>query len=115
MKGPGPFSFSEAELGVGAEAGVGATALCSSAHFLSIIIQPSHWVIRMGLGEGSTTSTVKSSTLMNLASGWITLVKFEPVARTRSAENSTSSAVKGSPLWNVTLWRRWKRQRVGSG
>ena len=41
--------------------------------------------------------------------------RFEPLARTRSAENTTSSAVKGSPLWNLTPLRRWKRQRVGSG
>src|SRR5665647_3756513 len=98
-KGPVPFSLSEAKLGVVAEAGVGATALCSSHHFLSMINQPSHCVIRMGFGEDSTTSTVKSSTLTNLASGGMTLVKLEPVARTRLAEKITSSAVKGSPLW----------------
>ncbi len=39
---------------------------------------------------------------------------FEPLARTRSAEKTTSSAVKGSPFWNLTPLRRWNRQRVGS-
>jgi len=30
-------------------------------------------------------------------------------------KKTTSSAVKGSPFWNLTPLRRWKRQRVGSG
>src|ERR1700758_3866432 len=105
--GPVPFSCSEAELGVVAEAGVGATASCSSHHFLSMMYQPSHCEIRMGLGASSITSTGWSSTLTNLASGGTLDRKLEPVARTRWAEKITSSAVKGSPLWNLTLWRKW--------
>src|SRR6516164_9335290 len=58
MKGPVPFSCSEAWLGVVADAGVGATELFSSHHFLSMLNQPSHCEIRMGLGESSFTSTV---------------------------------------------------------
>ena len=113
MKGPVPFSCSEAKLGVVAAAGVGAIELFSSHHFLSMMYQPSHCEVRMGLGESSVTSTVYSSTLENLASAGTLLRKFEPLARTRSAENSTSSAVKGSPLWNFTPLRRWKRHLVG--
>ena len=56
--GPVPFACSEAKLGVVAEAGVGATALFSSHHFLSMMYQPSHCEIRMGLGVVSTKSTV---------------------------------------------------------
>src|SRR5690349_561003 len=103
MKGQVPLACSEALLGVVAEAGVGATALFSSHHFLSMIYQPSHCVIRMGLGELRRTSTVWSSTLTNFASVGMTLVKLEPLARTRSAEKTTSSAVNGSPLWNLTF------------
>ena len=33
----------------------------------------------------------------------------------RSNENTTSSAVKGVPSWNLTPFRRWKIQRFGSG
>ena len=33
----------------------------------------------------------------------------------RVTEKMTSSAVKGSPLWNFTFGRRWKRQVVGLG
>src|SRR5664279_6314367 len=40
MKGPVPFSFSDAKLGVVAAAGVGATELFSSHHFLSMMYQP---------------------------------------------------------------------------
>src|ERR1700760_4533275 len=58
MKGPVPFSCSEAKLGVVAEAGVGATELFSSHHFLSMMNQPSHCEVRMGLGASSLTSTV---------------------------------------------------------
>ena len=31
-------------------------------------------------------------------------------SRARAAENTTSAAVKPSPPWNRTPWRRWKRQ-----
>src|SRR5215471_17459093 len=113
MNGPVPFSCSVAKLGVVAEAGVGATELFSSHHFLSMMNQPSHCAIRMGLGESSITSTVLSSTLTNLASGGTLDRKLEPVARTRCAEKMTSSAVNESPLWNLTFLRRWKRQWVG--
>src|SRR3974390_2986625 len=102
MKGPVPFSCSEAWLGVVADAGAGAVELFSSHHFLSMMNQPSHCAVRMGLGEASITSTVLSSTLTNFASAGTLLVRFDPLARTRSAEKITSSAVKGSPLWNLT-------------
>src|SRR6478672_4103274 len=107
MKGPVPFSCSEAKLGVVAAAGVGATELFSSHHFLSMMYQPSHCEVRMGFGEASVTSTVKSSILVNFASAGTLVRKFEPLARMRSAEKMTSSAVKGSPLWNLTFFRRW--------
>ena len=41
------------------------------------------------------------------------VLSCEPALRARSAENTTSSAVKGEPSWNFTPLRRWKRQRVG--
>ena len=69
----------------------------------------------IGFGFFSTMSTVWSSTFTNSASAGTLVVKFEPEARTRWAEKSTSSAVKGEPSWNLTFLRRWKRQRVGSG
>src|ERR1700722_10377374 len=115
LKGPVPLAWSEAKLGEVAEAGVGATALFSSAHFLSMMYQVSHCDVRMGFGEVRTKSTVLSSILTTLVSGAMRVVRFEPLARTRSAEKITSSAVKGSPFWNLTPLRRWNRQRVGSG
>src|SRR5581483_4934851 len=57
-KGPVPFSCNDSKLGVVAEAGVGATELFSSHHFLSMMNQPSHCEVRMGLGASSLTSTV---------------------------------------------------------
>ncbi len=51
---------------------------------------------------------------LNSASDGIRVLRFEFCERTRSAENTTSSAVKGFPLWNVTPWRRWKRHVVSS-
>ena len=58
MKGPVPFSCSEAKLGEVADTGVGSTALFSSAHFLSMMYQTSHAECTMGLGEGRMKSTV---------------------------------------------------------
>ena len=52
--------------------------------------------------------------LTPLTSGEIRVFRSEFWWRTRSAENTTSSAVKSLPLWNLTPLRRWKRQRVGS-
>src|SRR3978361_1463072 len=98
VKGPVPFSCNEAKLGEVAEAGVGSTALFASAHFLSMMYQPSHCVTRIGFGVVRMTSTVLSSILTNFAPEGTTEEKLEPLARTRSADNRTSSAVKSSPL-----------------
>src|ERR1700730_7041336 len=39
----------------------------------------------------------------------------EPSAFMRPMEKTTSSAVNGSPLWNLTFGRRYMRQIFGSG
>src|SRR4051812_24652085 len=36
-------------------------------------------------------------------------------ATKRSNDHFTVAALKGSPLWNLTPWRRWKSQVVSSG
>ena len=110
-----PLALSEAKLGVVAAAGVGSTALFASAHFLSMMYQVSHCELRMGLGVGRMKSTVWSSTLTTLVPLGMRVCRFEPFFWTRSAEKTTSSAVKGSPFWNFTPLRKWNRQRVGSG
>src|SRR6266576_5050352 len=115
MKAPVPLALSDEKLGEVAATGVGATELFASAHFMFMMYQVSHCEFRMGFGEVRMKSTVWSSTLTTLASEGRRVGRFEPLARTRSAENTTSSAVKGSPFWNLTFLRRWKRQRVGSG
>src|SRR5688500_18984403 len=96
--GPVPFAFSEAKLGVVAAAGVGAAALFASLHSLSMMYQVSHCEFRIGLGVARITSTVWSSTFTNLALVGTRVAKLEPVARTRSAEKTTSSAVNALPL-----------------
>src|SRR3954471_2245925 len=115
MKAPVPLALSDEKLGEVAATGVGATELFASAHFLSMMYQVSHCEFRMGFGEVRIKSTVWSSTLTTFASAAMRVCRFEPLARTRSAEKTTSSAVKGSPFWNLTFLRRWNRQRVGSG
>ena len=40
-------------------------------------------------------------------------MKFEVSESARWIENTTSSAVKGEPSWNVTFWRSLKRVVVG--
>ena len=39
--------------------------------------------------------------------------RLAPGVLSRDQVKATSSAVKGSPPWNRTPWRRWKRQSVG--
>ena len=80
-----------------------------------MMYQVENWYRAIGFGLLSIMSTVWSSTFTHSASAGTLVVKFEPGARTRLAEKSTSSAVKGEPSWNFTPLRRWKRQRVGSG
>src|SRR5258708_1098563 len=58
LKGPVPLACSDAWLGVVAATGVGATALFSSHHFLSMMYQVAHCEFRMGLGELRRKSTV---------------------------------------------------------
>ena len=41
--------------------------------------------------------------------------RLAPGVFNRAQVNSTSSAVKGSPLWNRTPGRRWNRHTVGLG
>ncbi len=68
----------------------------------------------MGLGEVSFTSTVWSSIAVQTESAGMRVFRSEDAWRTRSAENTTSAAVKSLPLENLTPWRRLKRQVSGS-
>ena len=104
--GPVPLAFSAAWPGAVAEAGGGFTAPVFSAQVFDRMNQVSQSAWRSGFGAFRTTSTVWSSTLTKTASAGRRTLRSEPGARTRCAENRTSSAVKSDPSWNFTPLRK---------
>ena len=106
MKGPVPLALTANGLSEVAVAGWALTAPFASDHFLEKMYQVSHSAFRMGLGEARTKSTVWSSTFTAFMSAGARVLICEPGLRMRSSEKITSSAVKSSPLWNLTPLRR---------
>ena len=69
-----------------------------------------------GNGVFVTSSTVWGSTTRALSVGpRYAFCKVPLFASARSTVNFTSSAVSGSPLWNFTPRRMWKRHVFGFG
>ena len=68
---------------------------------------------KIGFLAASWNSTVRSSTLRGLPTAVAYWLMVEVGAAPRSIENTTSSAVKGVPSWNLTLGRSLKRHSVG--
>jgi len=77
-----------------------------SDQLFDMMYQLSHSKCRIGFGCSVMKSTVWSSTLTTSAMPATVVFRFEPGPSARSAENTTSSAVKSSPLWNFTPLRR---------
>jgi hypothetical protein len=93
----------------------GRCALCWFAQARDIMPQLVISCSRIGFGTVVSNSTVWSSmrriSFTEASTPWM----FDPGPRARSAENTTSSAVKGVPSENFTPRRRWKRHTVGDG
>ncbi len=85
-----------------------------SAHALLMIMIAFTYSSRIGAGPGVAISTVWSSTRRGLPMAVAKVLKLELGSCARSIENTTSSAVKGVPSWNLTPFLRWKRQVVAS-
>src|SRR4029079_12945528 len=102
VNGPVPLALRANGLSEVAEAACACVAPFASAHFLENMYQVCHSALRMGLGELSTKSTVESSTLTACMSEGGGVLTWEPGLPIRSVEKTTSSAVKSSPLWNLT-------------
>ena len=59
------------------------------------------------------TSTVWSSTFLTSLTLCVAEVRLDGGVMVRVSENTTSSAVKGAPSWNLTPLRSSKRKCVG--
>ena len=112
--GPVPLAWRVVYFSWSSAMASGVAALCFSDQLFDIMPQLPHSTCRIGLGASVTNSTVWSSILTISFTPASRVVRSDPFARTRSAENSTSSAVKSSPSWNLTPRRRWNRQRSGA-
>jgi len=93
----------------------GRSALCAAAQARDIMPQLVISCSRIGFGTEVSNSTVWSSILRISFTEASTPWMFDPGPRARSAEKTTSSAVKGVPSEKRALRRRWKRQTVGDG
>ena len=69
--------------------------------------------ISTGAGPSVRMSTVRSSTFFAPFTPARYGLKFEVSESARSIVNTTSSAVKGEPSWNLTLGRNLNRVVVG--
>ena len=112
--GPVPLAWRVVYFSWSPDSASGVAALCFSDQLFDMMPQLAHSTCRIGLGVSVTKSTVWSSTLTTSLTPASRVLRSDPLARTRSAENSTSSAVKASPPWNFTPRRRWNRQRSGA-
>ena len=115
MKGPVPMALRVAKFSWPEVRSMERVALFASAQRLDIIAQVVSCSRKMGSGWFVSNSTVKSSTFRTSFTEARTEVRFDPCARTRSAEKITSSAVKGVPSEKRTFRRRLNRHTVGEG
>jgi hypothetical protein len=114
MKGPVPLALRTAKFSSLFLKSWGFTTLFCSDHSLSIIMVLVRLFTSRGLGPLVFTRTVRSSTLETLSMEVSSPFMSEVGAMARWRENTTSSAVKGLPLWNLTPSRSLNSHTEGS-
>src|SRR5687767_3037885 len=114
MKGPVPMAFLAVCASFSLVKSCALVALFFSHHALLMM---KFWLViissMVGLGTGVVNSTVWSSIFFGSPTALAYTRKFEVGPWPRLIENTTSSAVKSLPSWNLTPLRRVNTHVVG--
>ena len=111
--GPVPLALKLAVFSTPLRRSTGFSALFSSHHLWLMMASVVSVSGRMGNGAPVSISTVEASTLRTALIGAVTPFMSEPSPAARLKENTTSSASKDVPSWNLTPLRNSKRHTVG--